>query len=161
MAAAADRPRRYRPSVGRHQGEGGPYIRRLADDVRLQGFWRTVSARSCETIARWAQAGADRLRSGAKRPDLPTAEVLLKVSDAALAYSSPLSERPDADTVAAAQNQNLAEIRQLRSTLRSNAPLPYATRDEAVEASREIARAFQTWVDTDMGKELSASRTGG
>ncbi|MFD3496377.1 hypothetical protein ACFWWB_38460 [Streptomyces sp. NPDC058690] len=137
--------------------KAGPYFERLADDVRVQGFWRTVSARSCETIARWAQAGADWLRSGAKCPDLPTAEVLLKVSDAALAYSSPLSERPDADTVAAAQNQNLAEIRQLRSTLRSNAPLPYATRDEAVEASREIARAFQAWVDSDMGRELSAS----
>ncbi|MCX4799837.1 hypothetical protein OG497_39015 [Streptomyces sp. NBC_01242] len=137
--------------------KAGPYFERLADDVRVQGFWRTVSARSCETIARWAQAGADRLRSGAKRPDLPTAEALLKVSDAALAYSSPRSERPDADTVAAAEDSNLAEIRQLRSTLRSNAPLPYATRDDAVEASREIARAFQAWAGTDMGKELSAS----
>ncbi|GGT45344.1 hypothetical protein P6B95_38535 [Streptomyces atratus] len=137
--------------------KAGPYFERLADDVRVQGFWRTVSARSCESIARWAQAGADRLRSGAKRPDLPTAEALLKVSDTALAYSSPRSERPDADTVAAAQDQNVAEIRELRSTVRSNAPLPYATRDDAVEASREIARAFQAWAGTDMGKELGAS----
>ncbi|MEU0837252.1 hypothetical protein [Streptomyces sp. NPDC005969] len=137
--------------------KAGPYFERMADDVRVQGFWRTVSTRSCETIARCAQAGADRLRSGVKRPDLPTAEALLKVSDAALAYSSLLSERPDADTVAAAEDLNLAEIRQLRSTLRSNVPLPYATRDDAVEASREIARAFQAWAGTDMGKELSAS----
>ncbi|MFE7242608.1 hypothetical protein [Streptomyces sp. NPDC057580] len=136
--------------------KAGPYFERLADDVRVQGFWRTVSARSCETIARWAQAGADRLRSGVKRPDLLAAEALLKVSDAALAYSSPRSERPDAVTVAD-EDSNLAEIRLLRSTLRSNAPLLYATRDDAVEASREIARAFQAWAGTDMGKELGAS----
>ncbi|WP_406378459.1 hypothetical protein [Streptomyces sp. NBC_01618] len=92
-----------------------PYFEQLADDVRVQGFWRTVSARSCETIAHWAQAGADRLRNGATRPDLPTAEALLKLSDAALAYSSPLRERPDTDTVAAAQNQNPTDIRRLRS----------------------------------------------
>ncbi|MEU2132342.1 hypothetical protein [Streptomyces sp. NPDC018352] len=137
--------------------KAGPYFGQLADDVRVQGFWRTVSARSCETIAHWAQAGADRLRNGATRPGLPTAEALLKLSDAALAYSSPLRERPDADTVAAAQNQNLTEIRRLHSTLRSNDPLPYATRDDAVEASREIARAFQAWAGTDMGKELASS----
>ncbi|MFE7330334.1 hypothetical protein ACFU8W_36345 [Streptomyces sp. NPDC057565] len=137
--------------------KAGPYFERLADDVRVQGFWRTFSARTCDTIARWAHAGADRLRSGATRPDLPTAEALLKVSDAALAYSSPRSERPDADTVTAAQDQNLAEICQLRSTLRSNAPMPYATRDDVMKASREIAKAFQAWADTDMGKELSAS----
>ncbi|MFD7498197.1 hypothetical protein ACFV8T_38770 [Streptomyces sp. NPDC059832] len=59
--------------------------------------------------------------------------------------------------MAAAQNQNLTEIRRLHSTLRSNAPLPYATRDDAVEASREIARAFQAWAGTDMGKELASS----
>ncbi|WP_331743944.1 hypothetical protein OH809_44170 (plasmid) [Streptomyces sp. NBC_00873] len=137
--------------------KAGPYFERLTDDVRVQGFWRTFSARTCDTIGRWAQAGADRLRSGAKRPDLPTAEVLLKVSDAALAYSSPHSERPDADALTAAEDQNLAEIRQLRSTLRSNAPLPYVTRDDAMEASREIAKAFYAWADTDMGKELSTS----
>ncbi|MER5555978.1 DEAD/DEAH box helicase family protein [Streptomyces sp. NPDC002793] len=132
--------------------KAGPYFERLTDDVRVQGFWRTVSARSCETIARWAQAGADRLRSGAKRPDLPTAEALLKLSDAALAYSSPRSERPDA-AVVDAKESNLTAIR----TLRSGAPLPYATRDDAVKASREVARAFQVWVGTDMGKELGAS----
>ncbi|MGW0964100.1 hypothetical protein ACWD4K_35035 [Streptomyces gelaticus] len=137
--------------------KAGPYFEQLADDVRVQGFWRTVSARSCETIAHWAQAGADRLRNGATRPDLPTAEALLKLSGTALAYSSPLRERPDADTVAAAQNQNLTEIRRLHSTLRSNAPLSYATRNDAVEASRAVARAFQAWASTDMGKELASS----
>ncbi|MEE1769291.1 hypothetical protein PUR34_14305 [Streptomyces sp. JV185] len=137
--------------------KAGPYFEQLADDVRVRGFWRTVSARSCETIAHWAQAGADRLRNGATRSDLPTAEALLKLSGTALAYSSPLLERPDADTVAAARNQNLTEIRRLRSALRSNAPLPYATRDDAVEATREIARAFQAWAGTDMGKELASS----
>ncbi|MFB7215926.1 hypothetical protein [Streptomyces sp. NPDC056255] len=59
--------------------------------------------------------------------------------------------------MAAAQNQNLTEIRRLHNTLRSNAPLPYATREDAVEASREIARAFQAWAGTDMGKELASS----
>ncbi|MEU9321912.1 hypothetical protein [Streptomyces sp. NPDC048295] len=115
--------------------EAGPYLEQLADDVRVQWFWRTVSVRSCETIAHWAQAGADRLRNGATRPELPTAEALLKLSGAALAYGSPLRERPGADAVAAAQSQNLAEIRRLHSTLRSNASLPNATRDDAVEAS--------------------------
>lgn len=85
--------------------KAGPYFERLADDVRVQGFWRTVSARTCDTIGRWAQAGADRLRSGDKRPDLSTADALLKVSGAALAYSSPRSERPAADIVTATEAQ--------------------------------------------------------
>ncbi|MFD9633691.1 hypothetical protein [Streptomyces violascens] len=137
--------------------KAGPYFERLVDDVRVQGFWRAVSARTCQTIARGAQAGADRLRRGAKGRDLPAAEALLKVSDTALAYSSPRSDQPADATVAAAQQQNAAEIRQLRATLASNEPLPYATREEATAASREIAVAFQTWAESDMGKELCTS----
>ncbi|MEV5950350.1 hypothetical protein [Streptomyces sp. NPDC051993] len=137
--------------------KAGPYFERLADDIRVQGFWRTVSIRTCQSIAHGCQRVADRLRRGAKGPDLPAAEALLNASDAALAYSNPRLERPNAGTVAAAQQQNLDEIRQLRGTLTSNAPLPYAARDEAVQASREIAAAFKTWADSDMGQELGAS----
>ncbi|WP_329460860.1 hypothetical protein [Streptomyces sp. NBC_01431] len=139
--------------------KAGQYFERLADDVRVQGFWRTVSVRACQTIARRAQAGADRLRRGAKRQDLPAAEALLKLSDTALAYSSPRSERPDDATVAAAQQKNLTEFRQLRTTLASNEPLPYATREEATAASRDVAAAFQTWAESDMSNELCTSST--
>ncbi|GGU44598.1 hypothetical protein [Streptomyces violascens] len=139
--------------------KAGQYFERLADDVRVQGFWRTVSVRACEAIAHGCQEMADELRSGAKGQNLPAAEALLKVSNAALAYSSPRSERPDDATVAAAQQSNLTEIRQLRTTLASNEPLPYATREEATAASRDVAAAFQTWAGSDMGKELCTSST--
>ncbi|CAM5458950.1 hypothetical protein STENM327S_08178 [Streptomyces tendae] len=138
--------------------EGGEYLGRLQTDLRVQGFWRTVSLRSAMMIGQCAQALADRLR-GSLRGDLPTTEALLKLSDATLAYSTPGIPRPDhpAPPPDAAANDTADEVRQLRATLRAGTPLPYRAREEAVHASRAIAEAFRAWRVTPMGRELTAS----
>ncbi|WP_186779826.1 hypothetical protein [Streptomyces salinarius] len=138
--------------------QAGEYLGRLHTDLRFQGFWRTVSLRSAAVIGRCAQALADRLRSSL-RGDLPTAEALLKLSDAALTYSTPGIPRPNHPGPApdAAASNTADEVRRLRTTLPSGTPLPYRAREEAVHASREIAEAFQAWQRTPMGRELTAS----
>ncbi|WP_438492315.1 hypothetical protein [Streptomyces asiaticus] len=74
----------------------GEHFDRLAGDGRVKEFVRRVSIRTCEKIAEWAQKGADRLRRN-DAPDseqgreLPSAEALLKLGDAAFAYSAPRS----------------------------------------------------------------------
>jgi hypothetical protein len=94
------------------KAKAGPWSKQFLADARVQGFWRTVSIRVCEKIAGWAQAGADSLRrDGGDGPGvpavLPSAEALLKLSDAAIAYSSP----------SATHDGHLAELRQLRTEL--------------------------------------------
>lgn len=134
----------------------GAYFEQLRDDVRVQGFWRTVSLRTAAKIGEWAQAGADRLRRGRRGGDLPSAEALLNLSDAALTYSTPGIPQPDAPDPAA-YDENLAEVRQLRTTLRTGAPVPYGTREEAVQASQGVAEAFRAWRETSMGQELTTA----
>ncbi|MFE1206226.1 hypothetical protein ACFW5V_31570 [Streptomyces sp. NPDC058762] len=136
--------------------QAGEYLGRLHTDLRFQGFWRTVSLRSAAVIGRCAQALVDRLRSSL-RGDLPTAEALLKLSDAALTYSTPGIRRPNHPGPAPDANNTADEVRRLRTTLQSGTPLPYRAREEAVHASREIAEAFQVWQRTPMGRELAAS----
>ncbi|MBH5135019.1 hypothetical protein I3J14_33720 [Streptomyces sp. HB-N217] len=137
--------------------QAGEYLGRLHTDLRFQGFWRTVSLRSAAVIGRCAQALVDRLRSSL-RGDLPTAEALLKLSDAALTYSTPGIPRPNHPVpVSDAVANDTAEVRRLCTTLRAGTPLPYRTREEAVHASREIAEAFQVWRWTPMGRELTTS----
>lgn len=138
--------------------QAGEYLGRLRTDLRVQGFWRTVSLRSAAVIGRCAQVLADRLRSSLCG-DLPTAEALLKLSDAALTYSTPGIPRPNHPAPApdAAANDTADEVRRLRTTLLSGTPLPYRAREEAAHASREIAEAFQVWQRTPMGRELTAS----
>ncbi|MEU3733926.1 hypothetical protein AB0E81_31720 [Streptomyces sp. NPDC033538] len=89
--------------------------------------------------------------------DLPTAEALLELGDAALAYSTPGIPRPDHPASDATADGNVSEARQLHTTLRTGAPVPYWTQGEAVHASREVAEAFQAWRETPMGRELTAS----
>ncbi|MGW5124530.1 SNF2-related protein [Streptomyces sp. NPDC004069] len=134
--------------------KAGTYFEQLSNDVRVQGFWRTVSIRTTSKIAEWAQAAADRVRRGRRGGDLPTAEALLKLSDAALTYSTPGIPRPDHPAPDDAVGDVAAEVQQL---LRTGAPVPYGTREEAVQASREIAGAFQTWRETPMGQELTTA----
>ncbi|CAL9373370.1 hypothetical protein SUDANB151_00893 [Streptomyces sp. enrichment culture] len=136
--------------------QAGEYLGRLHTDLRFQGFWRTVSLRSAAVIGRCAQALVDRLRSSL-RGDLPKAEALLKLSDAALTYSTPGIRRPNQPGPAPDANNTADEVRRLRTTLQSGTPLPYRAREEAVHASREIAEAFQVWQRTPMGRELAAS----
>ncbi|MFF6862376.1 hypothetical protein [Streptomyces ardesiacus] len=138
--------------------QAGEYFGQLRTDLRFQGFWRTVSLRSVAAIGQCSQALADRLRSSL-RGDLPTAEALLKLSDAAVAYSTPGIPRPDRSAPApvSAASDIADEVRRLRTMLRTGTPLPYGARDEAVHASREIAEAFRAWRETPMGQELTAS----
>ncbi len=136
--------------------QAGDYFGQLRTDLRFQGFWRTISLRSVAAIGQCAQALADRLRSSL-HGDLPTADALLKLSDAAVAYSTPGIPRPDSSVPAPAANDIADEVRRLRTTLRTGTPLPYGARDEAVHASREIAEAFRAWRETPMGQELTAS----
>ncbi|MFD5284317.1 hypothetical protein [Streptomyces rubrogriseus] len=133
----------------------GDYLGRMHTDLRVQGFWRTVSLRSAMVIGQCAQALADRMQSSL-RGDPSMVEALRKLSDAARAYSTPGIPRPDRPVPAsdAAANDTLDEVRRLRTTLLSGTPLPYRAREEAVHASREIAEAFQVWRETPMGREL-------
>ncbi|PVC80376.1 hypothetical protein DBP19_36605 [Streptomyces sp. CS090A] len=77
----------------------GEHFDRLMADRRVSDFVRRASIRVCEKIAGWAQAGADRLRRGEhgteRRGALPSAEALLRLGDAALAYRS---ARPGGNT---------------------------------------------------------------
>ena len=97
--------------------KAGPWVQQLMADSRAQGFWRTVSIRTCDWIARRAQAGADWLRRGAPATGdpqaLPAAEALMKLSDAAIAYSNPAPSGPPP----APAGSGLDELKQLREEL--------------------------------------------
>jgi hypothetical protein len=160
----------------------GAYWDAFRTDARFEGFWRTVSIRAAETIARLATAAADRLRAGAAG-DLPTAEALLKLSETTLTYSTsakaaaapadPPAElqegaqtKPEATaqqaptrTAAAATPANLpADARAAKSETATRAQVqPYESRSAAAAASRDVARSFQSWIDTPMGQELAKS----
>ncbi|WP_190099826.1 hypothetical protein [Streptomyces griseoflavus] len=134
----------------------GEYFGQLHADLRVQGFWRTVSIRATTAISNCAQALANRVRRGLRGGDLPTAEALLKLSEAALSYSTPDIPRPD-HPLSEAASGNVDEMRQLRTILRTGAPVSYRTREEAVHACRGVAEAFQAWRETPMGQELTAS----
>ncbi|MFH9575597.1 hypothetical protein ACH4MG_34295 [Streptomyces sp. NPDC017454] len=135
----------------------GEYFGRLRTDLRVQGFWRTVSLRTATAIGSCALALADRVHRGLRGGDLPTAEALLRLGDAALTYSTPGIPRPDHPASDTAVGGNVSEVRQLHTTLRTGAPVPYWTQGEATHVSREVAEAFQTWRETPMGRELTAT----
>nr|WSS73703.1 hypothetical protein OG491_36390 [Streptomyces sp. NBC_01175] len=106
----------------------GAYWKELRTDTRFQGFWKSVSIRTCEVISRLAAAGADRIRrttAGA----LPSADALLKLSDAGLTYS----------------------------TAAARMPVPYGSREEAMAGARSVAESFQAWIASPMGRTLATS----
>ncbi|WP_030200641.1 hypothetical protein [Streptomyces sp. NRRL S-87] len=72
----------------------GEQFDRLLGDERASGFLRELSAKACDRIAGLAQAAARRLRGDGARADerggaLPSAEALLRLGDAATAYTAP------------------------------------------------------------------------
>ncbi|MFI1568472.1 SNF2-related protein [Streptomyces sp. NPDC020490] len=137
--------------------KAGAYFEQLRNDIRVQGFWRTISIRTTAVLATGAQALADLAARGRRGGDLPTAQALLGLGDAALTYSTPGIPRPDRQAPDSAADDVAAEVQQLRTTLRTGAPVPYGTREEAAQASREVAEAFQAWRDTPMGQELTTA----
>ncbi|MFJ8864097.1 hypothetical protein ACIRD8_37610 [Streptomyces sp. NPDC102451] len=106
----------------------GEYWKELRTDVRFQGFWKSVSIRTCEAISRLATAGADRIRR-TTAGDLPSADTLLKLSDAALTYS----------------------------TAAARTPVPYGSQEETTAGARSVAESFQAWIATPMGRMLATS----
>ncbi|MGW9440679.1 hypothetical protein [Streptomyces sp. NPDC055607] len=68
----------------------GEHLDRLLGDERAGGFLREMSARACDKIAGWAQVAARKLRGDTAGPgELPSAEALLRLGDAAFTYSTP------------------------------------------------------------------------
>ncbi|MEU2854568.1 hypothetical protein [Streptomyces syringium] len=160
--------------------KAGAFWNSLREDTRFQGFWKSVSIRVCEKIAEWATAGAERIRRSTAG-DLPTADALLALSDTSLAYSAaarastaeaPQSKAEVQQAVEARQvtadtgvqqppahaQQVRAEAQQAPQAKRPAGPLPYASQDEAVQASIKVVQYFRTWVESPMGQELLASK---
>ncbi|MEU8526635.1 hypothetical protein AB0C77_13745 [Streptomyces sp. NPDC048629] len=67
---------------------GGQYWDALREDVRFRGWWKTVAIRAVEAIGRFAYQRAEILRRSTAG-EFPSADALMQLSDAALAYSTP------------------------------------------------------------------------
>ncbi|WP_326750563.1 hypothetical protein [Streptomyces virginiae] len=127
----------------------GDHFDRLMGDGRVRDFFRDLSARACDKIAGWAQAGAERLRRGAKGSenpaDLPSAEALLRLGDAAFAYNTPRNGgTPPAD--GSEKRVNTPELRKLGEALAR--PMPgnrpkvsaSAARSRSATAKRPVTK---------------------
>ncbi|MFB7739364.1 SNF2-related protein [Streptomyces sp. NPDC056112] len=112
----------------------GEHFGKLMADSRVTDFVRRVSIRACEKVAGWAQSAADRLRrtderNTDKREDLPSAEALLRLGDAALEYRGP--RRGDGGTPpppanGSANPVDIPAMRKMGEAL--NRPMPGATK---------------------------------
>ncbi|MDA5279944.1 SNF2-related protein [Streptomyces sp. Isolate_45] len=74
----------------------GEHFDRLMGDERVGSFVRDLSARVCDKIATLAVAGADWLRrdhEGGRNTNQPSAEALLRLGDAAHAFSTPQADK--------------------------------------------------------------------
>ncbi len=129
----------------------GPYWENLRADVRFQGFWKTASIRVCEAISVQAAALANRLSTGG---DLPTADSLIKLSDATLTYSTAAAAEPVAAPPASPTEPNAAKAPDPQGP--SRVPV-YATRDEAARAGAEVTAYFRAWMASPMGQQLAGS----
>ncbi|MFJ7271975.1 hypothetical protein ACIQV3_35965 [Streptomyces sp. NPDC099050] len=139
----------------------GPYWENLKADIRFQGFWKTASIRACEAISSSASALARRFQG-----DLPTADALLKLSDATLTYSTvattaepapaPAATPAEEPAVSAKESGISAEAPMQRLVERAT-PTAYATREDSVRAAEEVTTRFQKWISSPMGQELVAS----
>ncbi|MEU8828818.1 SNF2-related protein [Streptomyces sp. NPDC048636] len=110
----------------------GEHFGKLMGDGRVSDFVRRVSIRACESIARWAQKGADRLRRSDehgtdKRASLPSAEALLRLGDAAREYRSPRHGGGTPPPPATGANTvDIPAMRKMGEAL--NRPMPGATK---------------------------------
>ncbi|MFF8287411.1 hypothetical protein ACF06W_32490 [Streptomyces albus] len=119
----------------------GEHFGKLMADGRVGDFVRRVSIAACEKVAGWAQAAADKLRrpderGTDRREELPTAEALLRLGDAALEYRGP--RRAGGGTpppsVKGAAPVDIPEMRKMGEAL--NRPMPGAKRGVSAAAAR-------------------------
>ncbi|MEU8529539.1 hypothetical protein AB0C77_28715 [Streptomyces sp. NPDC048629] len=80
------------------KARAGEHFDRLRSDERVSGFFRELGAKAFDKVAGWANAAADRLRRTGDETrgndgDLPSAEALLRLGDAASTYSAPRGRR--------------------------------------------------------------------
>ncbi|MFI6084729.1 hypothetical protein ACIBBB_27805 [Streptomyces sp. NPDC051217] len=127
----------------------------LSSESRFKDFWKNVSVRVCEGIARQATRLADRLRGS--RAALPSAEALVDLGDAALTYSEKAQPQSVDDLPDKARERLREQNQTVRRLLRTGKGLPYSSRADAVDATRDLAKAFRDWMDTPMGQELRES----
>ncbi|MFD9033291.1 hypothetical protein ACFVZW_19380 [Streptomyces sp. NPDC059567] len=147
--------------------KAGRYWDALREDVRFQGWWKSVAIRAASTIGRWANELADNLRQSTAG-ELPSADALMKLSETALTYSTPPSTGPQRSeqlerTTEQASGQEEKAVLPGESrppaarSERTGAVLPYANREEALHATQRVGEAFREWAQTPMGKELGSS----
>ncbi|MGW6588429.1 DEAD/DEAH box helicase family protein [Streptomyces globisporus] len=143
----------------------GEHLGKLMEDGRVADFLRRTSLRVCERVAGWAQAGADRLRNERgqeQRAALPSADALLRLGDAALAYRGPrgggstpppASDVTDVNRVEALRRMGDALARPMpgvgkrvsaaaargRSTTTVKRPLPSAAKKKSADGSGDQA----------------------
>ncbi|MGW3200078.1 hypothetical protein ACWDBD_37040 [Streptomyces sp. NPDC001118] len=122
--------------IGERAGE---FIDRLTSDNRVSEFFRKVSLKVCEKVAELAQKGADKLRRPDERDaeagqDLPSAEALLRLGDAAFTYSSPRrgpgGGTPPASSGPAGDQPDIPAMRKMGEAL--SRPLPTAANKRTV-----------------------------
>ncbi|MFD3781182.1 hypothetical protein [Streptomyces sp. NPDC058612] len=98
----------------------------LMGDGRVAGFLRDLSARACDKIAGLAQAGADRLRRDAQTSghegDAPGTDALVRLSDAASAYSTPRGGNGGGNPPAAGGPDRQVHVPELRKLGEALAP---------------------------------------
>jgi len=143
--------------------KAGAYWDNLNQDVRWQGFRKTVAIRSTDAIARWALAGAGILsrQDDEGRRDLPGAAALRHLSRAASNYSASLRGRPDDDALTTGYNDVAAASQQIRGDLQGRIldrePDPYRSPEEALAASGQVREALAAWQETEAGQQLQRS----
>lgn len=120
----------------------GEHFGKLMADGRVSDFVRRVSIAACEKVAGWAQAAADKLRrpderGTDKREELPSAEALLRLGDAALEYRGPRRAgggTPPPPANGAADPAAIPAMRKMGEAL--NRPMPGAKRGVSTAAAR-------------------------
>jgi N12 class adenine-specific DNA methylase len=129
--------------MGVMRERAGEHFGKLMGDGRVTDFFRRASLRVCEKVAGWAQAGADRLRRDDEhntklRGDLPSAEALLRLGNAAFDYRSPRGgdnvPPPGPTTSGASDVSNIPAMRKMGEAL--NRPMPGATKRVSAAAAR-------------------------
>ncbi|MGW1037557.1 DEAD/DEAH box helicase family protein [Streptomyces antibioticus] len=139
----------------------GERFGKLMADSRVADFLRRASLKACEKVAEWAEKGAEKLRAADdrgtdKRGELPSAEALLRLGDAASDYRGP--RRPGGGTPpssnGAADPVDIPAMRRMGEAL--NRPMPGAKRGVSAAA----ARGRSTTTKRGSGGKKSASGNG-